>query len=426
MVSYREMVDAFNDSGLVSSEEVPLDPQGRLSRLIQRVKEEYRFDQPDFHVDESKFEKVSDPNANEKLLYDSLCNAMLVDGALEHIEMTLYGENGYRSVFLRSCYFDLFEIILNSLQIFDYNRKLILGSPGIGKSWFHVFCLYVLIKANAPVCLQRSEQIALYYKGEVYSYQIDKMRKVGGDEFSESNMWFLYDRNERPVWRKNISIFVSSILNKRDYKEYSRCCTTMFMPLWNYTELLHANRVRPIDKRLSEKHLLEAYLLCGGIVQNIFDNFVHYRMNYNLLLDNISMSDLKHGKLKEMNSQIIGLVVWEKYFWFERKLLSKSIGRDVFLRLSYRAGITMQQILNNHEYANYLKPVPFACEGLKELGMPKKSFSLHSLYDKKINEVISFPEGLQIAEFTGHTLDNVLWEPSIPAKLWIPQFSTFP
>ena len=190
--------------------------------------------------------------------------------------------------------------------------------------------------------------------------------------------------------------------------------------------MLHANRVRPIDKRLSEKHLLEAYLLCGGIVQNIFDNFVHYRMNYNLLLDNISMSDLKHGKLKEMNSQIIGLVVWEKYFWFERKLLSKSIGRDVFLRLSYKAGITMQQILNNHEYANYLKPVPFACEGLKELGMPKKSFSLHSLYDKKINEVISFPEGLQIAEFTGHTLDNVLWEPSIPAKLWIPQFSTFP
>ena len=343
MVNIHEMMKAIRHGAVVSKEDVPVDPQGRLSRIIQRVKDEYRFDQPDFHVDESKFEKVTDPKAYEKLLYDSLCNAKLVDGALENIEMTLYGADGYQSVFLRSCYFDLFELILDT-SIYDHYR-LILGSPGIGKSWFHLFCLYVLIKANAPVCLQRNEHFALIYEGEVYLAKT----KLKRWHFRSSNIWFLYDRIEEPgaVSPKNISILVSSILNRKAYKEWTKtCCSLMYMPLWNYPELVHANRVRPIDRRLSEKHISDAYLLCGGVVQNIFDNFAEHRMDYRLLLDNISMSDLSHKKTEEMNSLIFGIGVWEKYFNHKEEFLSKSIGRDVYQRLSEKAGITMQQLIN--------------------------------------------------------------------------------
>ena len=420
------MMETFIDRAPVSNEEVPLDPQGRLARVKQRVKDEYRFNQSDFHIDESSFERVTDPNANEKLLYESLCNSKLVDGTLENIDMTLYGADGYQSVFLRSCYFDFFELILDSLVMTHSNEyRLILGSPGIGKSWFHVFCLYVLIKANAPVCLQRNEHFVLFYEGEVYLAK----GKLKDWVFGDSNIWFLYDRNEAPIGisHENIKIFVSSILNRRAYKECSyHSSLKLFMPLWNYKELMHANRVRSVERRLTEKHLLEAYLLCGGVAQNIFDNFVDYRMNYHLLLDNIPMSDLKHGKLKELNCQIIGLRVWERYFTFDQEFLSKSIGRDVFQRLSDKAGITMQQTLNSNECAYYLKSIAFACEGLKEFGVPKKEFLLQSLDDKKFDMVISFPDGLSTAEFLGLTLDNVVWDPSIPAKLWIPQFSTFP
>ena len=264
MVSHHKLVDALYDGAVVSKEEVPLDPQGRLARIIERIKKEYQFNKPDLKIDKKIFEKIKDPTSHEKLLFDSLCNAKVKDGALENIEMSLYGANGYRSVFLRSCHFDIFELLLDTLNL-EYNRnnnRLILGSPGIGMSWFHVLCLYVLIKANAPVCLQRNDHIILFYKGEVYSSQIDRMCRM-----KSSNMWFLYDRNEDPIEIPpgNICIFVSSILNRKAYKEYAKECSyKMDMPLWTYTELLHANRVRRADRRLSEQNLLQNYLLCGG------------------------------------------------------------------------------------------------------------------------------------------------------------------
>ena len=256
-MDYQDLIIDFMEKAVISKEDVPSDPQGRLSSLIQRVKDEYVFNMPGYIIDESEFEKVENPEKNAKRLHLSLCNARIEDGALKGVNLSLH----YRgklpielpSVFLRTCYFDLFEIILDSQRLpTDKHWNLILGSPNIGKSLFHVFCLYVLIKANAPVFFH-SEHLedgyptypALFYGGEVYYCKSFPKSKL----ISRSNIWFLHDRKEAPsgIWPANISITVSSPLKRDWYMNHLKesSLPALHMPLWSYEELKHNTVLDP-------------------------------------------------------------------------------------------------------------------------------------------------------------------------------------
>ena len=43
----KEKMDLLEESAEISYESLPLDVQERLSKVIQRLKEEYKFNQPD-------------------------------------------------------------------------------------------------------------------------------------------------------------------------------------------------------------------------------------------------------------------------------------------------------------------------------------------------------------------------------------------
>ena len=138
-MDYQDLIIDFMEKAAISKEDVPSDSQGRLSRLIQRVKDEYVFNIPGYIIDESEFEKVEDPEKNAKRLYNSVCNAQVEDGVLKGVDLILQnryvGKKKFPSILLRTCYFDLFEIILDSLKLpTGKHWSLILGSPNIGKS----------------------------------------------------------------------------------------------------------------------------------------------------------------------------------------------------------------------------------------------------------------------------------------------------
>ena len=328
------LMDNFMDSADVPDEEVPVDVEGRLSSLIERVKKEYCFNMPDFFHMSECFEKLY-PHRKSRawLLYESLCNAKVQGGALKEIDMSFYGERQHRNVFLRSCYFDMFELILDSLKIPSGNYwHLILGSPGIGKSWFHVFCLYVLIKANVPVFIQREENSALYYNGELYRCK----DLIGNSLFTKSNIWRLYDRSEAPtgIWPENISVMVSSP-NSKTYDNYAKLCRfgVMYMPLWNYTELKLSNLLRtPPKSILSERRLKERFELCGGIARHIFDDFRVYSQECERVISGFYNREPHPCLLKDVDkvrSTIFGLSVPNNYFEFEIRFLSDSIKGEV-------------------------------------------------------------------------------------------------
>ena len=319
------LLDDFEASAVIS--ETPFDPKERLEAIIERVRNEYTFNLPEYKVDAKFFEKVEEPDDDERLLFDSLCKAQVVGDAFENIEMSFYGKAGYRAILLRSCYFDLFELILDSLRIpHDNHWHLILGSPGIGKSWFHVFCLYVLIKANAPVFIQSREYSALFFTGQAYRCRIFQGNKL----LRRSNIWHLYDRIEDPtgIAARNIAVVVS-YPNKANYKDYAKMChfPRMFMPLWSFAELTKANLLRlPKSSILSEITLKERFQLCGGIVQHIFECFDYFKTIYlpgKFVFSERELYLITNGEIEKVDYSIFGLNVSENYIEYEIIFLPK-------------------------------------------------------------------------------------------------------
>ena len=308
--------------------DAPFNRKKKLEGIIKRVKKEYAFNMPEYKIDEKFFQKVEDPIAVQRLLFNSLCNAKVVGEALKDIEMSFYEKDGYRSILLRSCYFDLFELILDSLRIpHDNHRHLILGSPGIGKSWFHIFCLYVLIKANVPVFIQRNEYSALFFKGEAYSCATLKENVL----LTSTNVWHLYDRDEAPtgIGTGNIAVVVS-VPNKVTYKQYAKKCHfgRMFMPLWSSAEVMKANLLRlPKSLILTEDTLNKRYKLCGGIARHIFDDFEDYLTQCvpsKFVYSKKELYLITKGEIENVDYLIFGLNVPRNYFRYEIIFLSKT------------------------------------------------------------------------------------------------------
>ena len=301
------MIRKLREGAVVSDAEETVDVEDRMKKILQRLKEEYKFNMPDYNISkDKKFKKIVDPNDLAKRLYDDLCKAP-VDEDLKSIEMEFYGngESLTRSILLRSCYFDMFEIILDSLMIpTGKHWHLILGSPGIGKSWFHVFCLHVFIKAEIPVFIQRKGNSALFFKGDVY--ECKKLKK--NILLTRSNIWWLYDRNEDPheiMSPNSICVLVSSP-KRESYKEYAKLCRfgRMYMPQWNYQELKRANRLcTPATSRLTKADLKKRFKLCGGIARHIFDDYDDYVDEYVQDVDDISIEQFRTSQLKNIDKR---------------------------------------------------------------------------------------------------------------------------
>ena len=349
----KEKMDLLEKSAEIDSGFSPLTSQGRLSKVIQRLKEEYKFSKPDYKIDSTKFEKLS-LDAKERVLYDNLCNAVIEDGAIRGVDMTFCGNDGWTPIILRRCYFDLFEVILNSLHIPAGNHwSLILGSSGIGKSWFLVFCLYVLIKADVPVFFKLQDYSALVYKGEVY------IPLANSELFDSSNMWFLYDRDEPPrdISTTNVCVMVTKV-KRAVYKKYKKTSSfpPLFMPTWDFDELELKNSFLPVGKRLTEDQLEEHETHCGGIPRNVFTCYYTITKLYKDALNTVTMkhvnvytreddmggwTDTNWEDFEGLPERIFGLQVYENYFRAVNARHNRSMCYDVATVLMSRQSLNM-------------------------------------------------------------------------------------
>ena len=340
--SLQEKMDLLEESAEIDNESLPSDPQGRLSKIIQRLKKEYKFNKPKHIIDPRMYKKMG-PKTKERILYDNLYNAKIKDGALKGVDMSICGDEGCSPIILRRCYFDLFEIVLNGLHVpKDNHCSLILGSSGIGKSWFQVFCLYVFIKANVPVFYQLQDYSALVYKGEVYKCSIPVAKS---ELLNSSNIWFLYDRDEAPcdISTKNVSIMVSKT-KKAIYGKYKKTSSfpPLFMPTWEFKELELKNSFLPAEERLTEDQLHDHTTHCGCIPRNVFTSFYTIIRHYK---DELSSVTNEHAEVSQhkgdegwtetnwedfegMPERIFGLQVYENYFHAELCYHNRSMSYD--------------------------------------------------------------------------------------------------
>jgi hypothetical protein len=185
-------------------------------------------------------------------------------------------ENG-REMWVRKCYEDLAKIIMDlyekRLNMRDLNSRVgvvITGNPGIGKSFFFFYLLWVLAQRKVCVVLRLAqENITCLFRPE------EAPQVVGGSFFRFKELdcvetVFLHDPKpgEEPP-KVNAFTIIASSPKKSNFRDFLKRKTTKFyMPVWSLEELESCNSAL---WKMSPKDLRSAFLKFGGITRYIVD-----------------------------------------------------------------------------------------------------------------------------------------------------------
>ncbi|RHZ85215.1 hypothetical protein Glove_69g70 [Diversispora epigaea] len=194
-------------------------------------------------------------------------------------------------LYIRKCYRDLLEIV------FDENiRKLrVTGNPGIGKTFFAYYLLYILAKREeiiiynscvnqCPIAFDKEKAFRVYETDVLDSYLCDK------------SVWYIVDGKE-PKSVKAKTILLCSP-RKDHYKNFDKYVgtTIRYMPVWSPEEI-EACRVRIFD-RLDKAKVEDLFSKWGGIPRFILEK----------AQDSIQQLLLEEAIVKNSNPKIFNFV----------------------------------------------------------------------------------------------------------------------
>lgn len=113
--------------------------------------------------------------------------------------------------------------------------SLIVGNPGIGKSWFLFYLMKLLLEKGETVIYQRHtmDYWVMFANNQIVS---GLKTNLPQKELSESNTWYLIDTDKPSQWRAR-TVMVSSPC-KEHYKEFVKLgAQKLYMPIWTYDEI---------------------------------------------------------------------------------------------------------------------------------------------------------------------------------------------
>ncbi|CAB4417411.1 unnamed protein product [Rhizophagus irregularis] len=181
----------------------------------------------------------------------------------------LPGDDNKTAIYKRKCYNYLNSYIFNNNN--RYNRFLIIGNPGIGKTYFGRLMLVELLKRGKKVLFDNKD-CTLYidpngsvYRPNSYEYKLFAQAK---------DTWCIIDGRPPQIshdWSAGKFIMVSS--PKRDIiKDFDKpTCKTFYMPTWDEDELLECWKSL-YESKITEETIKRKFNLCGGIPRWIFDS----------------------------------------------------------------------------------------------------------------------------------------------------------
>ncbi|CAG8650232.1 32715_t:CDS:1, partial [Gigaspora margarita] len=219
-------------------------------------------------------------------------------------------------IFVRKAYEELWEIIDIQHPGHDF---LITGNPGIGKTFFILFLLYILVGMDKTVVFQEcpdKETCYIFSNGTVECTSIRFMRAV----LNNPQVYYLLDTMEPQIKPCNARKIVVSSPNRERYKEYEKgkLVDTRIMPTWDLEELeaLH----KSIYPNTTFIRLRELYALWGGIPRYVVEK-AEMESSQNLLKMAIDAADFNKiiqsvGSIdskKDVSHHLIHLTCNEKY-----------------------------------------------------------------------------------------------------------------
>jgi hypothetical protein len=179
----------------------------------------------------------------------------------------LPGDAEDMNVYNRECYKYLCNFILEDTK---FNRYLITGNPGIGKTFFGRLMIVVLLKKNKKVLLDFETVTVLVYPSGDTEYVSNKVqyRQIA----EEQDVWCIIDEKRDQVGHdfSNGKLIMVSSPRKEIIGDFGKQgCKELFMPTWNEDELKDCWE-HLFKEKLTLKSLKDKFKICGGIARWIF------------------------------------------------------------------------------------------------------------------------------------------------------------
>jgi hypothetical protein len=179
----------------------------------------------------------------------------------------ILGNDSIRSsIYIRPCYPELFQTSLSIVQSADIRHLIILGNPGIGKTYFGYFLLLQLARSGATVVYESAT-----LKGFLYLFTPNRVfkgtRYTLHDNLMDSKTFYIVDGME-PLRAAAAKTILLSSLRKEIWYPFSKTsCDIRYMPVWSREEIFKCRFM--LYPTLSEDLVENLYSKWGGIARYV-------------------------------------------------------------------------------------------------------------------------------------------------------------
>lgn len=224
----------------------------------------------------------------------ALTGANVTEDTLELTKDTFFlgdAELGSK-LFIRPCYKELSEIIFGGASSGALRNIVVTGTPGIGKSVFGFYLLYLLRCQGRTVVFERKRSWYRFSDDGVAEGEWSSFKTAG--YLNEDMAWYLSDPDDRPFEGfRGVTVVLVSPKGFR-YHEFLKQSKSIrfFMGVWSLNELLKSREaVFPGVPKADVEH---AFGVVGGVARAIFDEqkFMAIRSGLKSAANNVDVAKL--------------------------------------------------------------------------------------------------------------------------------------
>ena len=221
------------------------------------------------------------PVAVEAKLADfgaALTGALITNNTLELVNGTFFlGRPSLGSkIFIRSCYKELSALILGGASSDTFHNIVVTGTPGIGKSVFGFYLLYLLRCQGKTVVFELKGKWYRFSDAGVVQASLEAFNERG--YMDDPNSWYLSDPEDRPrEYFQGTTVVLVSPKYER-VKEFLKLADAqqIFMPVWGLDELLKCQRA--VFPHVPSTFVEEAFGVVGGVARAIFNELKYVQV----------------------------------------------------------------------------------------------------------------------------------------------------
>uniref|UniRef100_A0AAV1TTW0 Crinkler effector protein N-terminal domain-containing protein n=1 Tax=Peronospora matthiolae TaxID=2874970 RepID=A0AAV1TTW0_9STRA len=202
-----------------------------------------------------------------KAFREDYTNTDLIAGNLIALPENTFilGQEKYGScMYVRHCYPQLWNVCLGALKRPEIHNLVILGNPGIGKTFFGYFILLHLARRNETVVFEpaRGEDRFLFCGGTAVAGSNTDYKDV----LNQSETFYVVDAIA-PINYAAKTILLTSPRPKVWKAFHKDHCKRFYMPVWTEQEILQCRELMYSDRPL--ECVMECYRRWGGVARYV-------------------------------------------------------------------------------------------------------------------------------------------------------------